>query len=46
MLRAEKGWGEVTWDTEISNQKNETVAAYNVLTMVSVHAIPDLVVGT
>lgn len=46
MLRAEKGWGEVTWDTEISNQKNETVASYSVLTMVSVHAIPDSVVGT
>jgi oxepin-CoA hydrolase/3-oxo-5,6-dehydrosuberyl-CoA semialdehyde dehydrogenase len=41
MLRPEKGWGEVTWDTEITNQSNETVASYNVLTMVSVHAIPD-----
>ena len=40
-LRAEKGWGEVTWDTEISNQDAETVAAYDVLTMVSVHAVPD-----
>jgi oxepin-CoA hydrolase/3-oxo-5,6-dehydrosuberyl-CoA semialdehyde dehydrogenase len=40
-LRAEKGWGEVTWDTEITNQNGETVAAYNVLTMVSVHAVPD-----
>jgi oxepin-CoA hydrolase / 3-oxo-5,6-dehydrosuberyl-CoA semialdehyde dehydrogenase len=40
-LRAEKGWGEVTWDTEITNQSGETVAAYNVLTMVSVHAVPD-----
>ncbi|MEX0734922.1 MAG: phenylacetic acid degradation bifunctional protein PaaZ [Steroidobacteraceae bacterium] len=42
-LRADKGWGEVTWDTEIRNQEGETVAAYHVLTMVSVHAIPDAV---
>jgi oxepin-CoA hydrolase/3-oxo-5,6-dehydrosuberyl-CoA semialdehyde dehydrogenase len=40
-LRADKGWGEVTWDTEIRNQENETVASYHVLTMVSVHAVPD-----
>jgi oxepin-CoA hydrolase/3-oxo-5,6-dehydrosuberyl-CoA semialdehyde dehydrogenase len=39
-LRAEKGWGEVAWDTEITNQNEETVASYNVLTMVSTHAIP------
>lgn len=42
-LRAEKGWGEVRWDTEITNQDRETVAAYDVLTMVSVHAVPDAV---
>ncbi len=41
MLRPEKGWGEVTWDAEITNQSDETVAAYSVLTMVSVHAVPD-----
>ena len=40
-LRADKGWGEVRWDTEITNQRGETVAAYDVLTMVSVYAIPD-----
>jgi oxepin-CoA hydrolase/3-oxo-5,6-dehydrosuberyl-CoA semialdehyde dehydrogenase len=40
-LRAEKGWGEVAWDAEISNQLEETVASYTVLTMVSVHAVPD-----
>jgi oxepin-CoA hydrolase / 3-oxo-5,6-dehydrosuberyl-CoA semialdehyde dehydrogenase len=40
-LRADKGWGEVSWDTEITNQNQETVASYNVLTMVSVHAVPD-----
>jgi oxepin-CoA hydrolase/3-oxo-5,6-dehydrosuberyl-CoA semialdehyde dehydrogenase len=40
-LRADKGWGEVSWDTEITNQNQETVASYNVLTMVSIHAIPD-----
>jgi oxepin-CoA hydrolase / 3-oxo-5,6-dehydrosuberyl-CoA semialdehyde dehydrogenase len=40
-LRADKGWGEVRWDTEITNQSGETVAAYDVLTMVSIHAVPD-----
>jgi oxepin-CoA hydrolase/3-oxo-5,6-dehydrosuberyl-CoA semialdehyde dehydrogenase len=40
-LRAEKGWGEVAWDTEITNQNGETVASYFVLTMVSIHAVPD-----
>jgi oxepin-CoA hydrolase/3-oxo-5,6-dehydrosuberyl-CoA semialdehyde dehydrogenase len=40
-LRAEKGWGEVAWDTEITNQNQETVASYQVLTMVSVYAVPD-----
>ena len=29
------------WDTEITNQAGETVASYDVLTMVSVHAVPD-----
>jgi oxepin-CoA hydrolase / 3-oxo-5,6-dehydrosuberyl-CoA semialdehyde dehydrogenase len=40
-LRADKGWGEVAWDTEITNQNQETVASYQVLTMVSVYAVPD-----
>ena len=40
-LRPEKGWGEVTWDTEITNHAGETVASYDVLTMVSMHAVPD-----
>ncbi len=40
-LRMEKGWGEVAWDTQISNQNGETVASYTVLTMVSIHAVPD-----
>jgi oxepin-CoA hydrolase/3-oxo-5,6-dehydrosuberyl-CoA semialdehyde dehydrogenase len=40
-LRADKGWGEVAWDTEISNQNQETVASYSVLTMVSIYAVPD-----
>jgi len=40
-LRADKGWGEVAWDTEITNQNQETVASYEVLTMVSIHAVPD-----
>ena len=42
-LRADKGWGEVAWDTEITNQNEETVASYFVLTMVSIHAVPDSV---
>jgi oxepin-CoA hydrolase/3-oxo-5,6-dehydrosuberyl-CoA semialdehyde dehydrogenase len=40
-LRAEKGWGEVGWDTEITNQNDETVASYTVLTMVSLYEVPD-----
>jgi oxepin-CoA hydrolase/3-oxo-5,6-dehydrosuberyl-CoA semialdehyde dehydrogenase len=40
-LRADKGWGEVGWDTEITNQQGETVASYTVLTMVSIHLVPD-----
>ena len=40
-LRADKGWGEVRWDAEITNQRGETVASYDVLTMVSVDAVPD-----
>jgi oxepin-CoA hydrolase/3-oxo-5,6-dehydrosuberyl-CoA semialdehyde dehydrogenase len=42
-LRADKGWGEVAWDTQITNQAQETVASYTVLTMVSIHAVPDLI---
>ena len=34
-LRADKGYGEVAWDTEITNQSGEVVASYDVLTMVS-----------
>lgn len=45
-LRADKGWGEVAWNTEITNQNEETVAAYYVLTMVSIHAVPDSVGAT
>jgi len=39
-LRADKGYGEVAWDTEITNQAGETVATYDVLTMVSESANP------
>ena len=42
-LRQGQGYGEVRWDTEISNQNGESVASYDVLTMVSEHAIPDSV---
>lgn len=40
-LRIGKGYGEVRWDTEISNQNDEVVASYDVLTMVSELAVPD-----
>jgi oxepin-CoA hydrolase/3-oxo-5,6-dehydrosuberyl-CoA semialdehyde dehydrogenase len=40
-LRGDKGWGEVAWDTEITNGAGETVASYDVLTMVSVDSVPD-----
>jgi oxepin-CoA hydrolase/3-oxo-5,6-dehydrosuberyl-CoA semialdehyde dehydrogenase len=35
-LRADKGYGEVRWAAEISNQAAEIVATYDVLTLVSV----------
>ena len=34
-LRIGAGYGEVRWDTEVTNQDNEVVAAYDVLTMVA-----------
>ncbi|MGH8223034.1 MAG: phenylacetic acid degradation bifunctional protein PaaZ, partial [Woeseiaceae bacterium] len=34
-LRAGTGYGEVRWDTEVTNQNGETVASYDVLTMVA-----------
>ncbi len=40
-LRAGAGYGEVRWDTAITNQDGEAVANYDVLTMVSERAIPD-----
>lgn len=40
-LRADKGFGEVRWDTEISNQNGDSVASYDVLTMVSEKSVPD-----
>jgi oxepin-CoA hydrolase / 3-oxo-5,6-dehydrosuberyl-CoA semialdehyde dehydrogenase len=40
-LRAGAGYGEVRWDTVITNQNGETVASYDVLTMVSERAVPD-----
>jgi oxepin-CoA hydrolase/3-oxo-5,6-dehydrosuberyl-CoA semialdehyde dehydrogenase len=40
-LRPDKGYGEVRWDTEITNQNAEAVAQYDVLTMVSEREIPD-----
>ncbi len=40
-LRAGAGYGEVRWDTEIINQDGESVASYDVLTMVSENSLPD-----
>ena len=40
-LRLGQGYGEVRWDAQITNQDGETVAAYDVLTMVSEKALPD-----
>ena len=40
-LRLGQGYGEVRWDTQITNQNGETVAHYDVLTMVSEHEVPD-----
>lgn len=34
-LRAGTGYGEVRWDSEVSNQDDEVVAQYDVLTMVA-----------
>jgi|GEM_PF-6939811 len=34
-LRAGSGYGEVRWDTEVTNQDDEVVAQYDVLTMVA-----------
>ena len=40
-LRLGAGYGEVRWDTAISNQSGEPVASYDVLTMVSEKPVPD-----
>jgi oxepin-CoA hydrolase/3-oxo-5,6-dehydrosuberyl-CoA semialdehyde dehydrogenase len=40
-FRPSAGHGEVRWDTEITNQNGEAVAAYDVLTIVSDKAVPD-----
>ncbi|HEY0766902.1 MAG TPA: phenylacetic acid degradation bifunctional protein PaaZ [Steroidobacteraceae bacterium] len=40
-LRAGAGYGEVRWDTAITNQNGEAVANYDVLTMVSEKSVPD-----
>ncbi len=40
-LREGAGYGEVRWDTAITNQDGEPVASYDVLTMVSEKAVPD-----
>ncbi|MGB5347634.1 MAG: phenylacetic acid degradation bifunctional protein PaaZ, partial [Woeseia sp.] len=37
-LRIDSGYGEVRWDTEVTNQDDEIVAAYDVLTMVATQA--------
>jgi oxepin-CoA hydrolase/3-oxo-5,6-dehydrosuberyl-CoA semialdehyde dehydrogenase len=37
-LRGSSGYGEVRWDTEVTNQDGEIVAQYDVLTMVATDA--------
>ena len=37
-LRGDSGYGEVRWDAEITNQDDEIVAQYDVLTMVATNA--------
>lgn len=37
-LRGDSGYGEVRWDTEVTNQDDEVVAQYDVLTMVATDA--------
>ena len=44
-LRAGAGYGEVRWDTEITNQAGEIVAQYDVLTMVSERELPDTAIA-
>ena len=44
-LRMGAGYGEVRWDTAITNQHGEAVAQYDVLTMVSEKAVPDAMEG-
>jgi len=39
-LRLGQGYGEVRWDTQITNQDGATVAQYDVLTLVSERAVP------
>jgi oxepin-CoA hydrolase/3-oxo-5,6-dehydrosuberyl-CoA semialdehyde dehydrogenase len=44
-LRAAAGYGEVRWDTAITNQNGEAVANYDVLTMVSESETPKAPAG-
>ncbi len=37
-LRGDSGYGEVRWDTEVTNQDGESLAQYDVLTMVATDA--------
>ncbi|MDX1515929.1 MAG: phenylacetic acid degradation bifunctional protein PaaZ [Woeseiaceae bacterium] len=37
-LRGDSGYGEVRWDTKVTNQDGDTVAQYDVLTMVATDA--------
>lgn len=39
-LRVDKGYGEVRWDTEVTNEKGQICATYEVLTMVSESPLP------
>jgi len=41
-FRQGKGYGEVAWDTEITDREGNVCASYDVLTMVSDSAVPDV----
>jgi oxepin-CoA hydrolase/3-oxo-5,6-dehydrosuberyl-CoA semialdehyde dehydrogenase len=40
-FREGMGYGEVRWDTEVTNQNDEVVASYDVLTMVATRETMD-----
>ncbi|MGH9074597.1 MAG: phenylacetic acid degradation bifunctional protein PaaZ [Acidimicrobiales bacterium] len=37
--RADQGWGEVRWDVDVTNQDGESVARYDILTLVATRPV-------